>query len=496
MKLAIVLLTLVFASQLNAQNNNPPDSNQQKYLAELKIAGKQFTQNFYPNYAAIHSLPEKPFVSKIDSVRDQFISILNKYKKNLSESYARNQATEIKYYFDKLLVDYLLNHDTYVGKTSSTPSGIPARLKTNLVDFNNPELLANSDFTDYVKAFLYLQTTYELKKPVYKNQDNQHLTAVWNLIPQFFSNAQCRDFWRCDYLYNHIDNNGIKNIKPIYNNFRSACKDTNYLNKVSALYTEDSTGRQGHLVKTYKTIGPFNLDMHIFLPDSFLNGKKRPVIVCFHGGSWTEGKLDWFFSSCENYAKKGWVACAVEYRTYSRNGTLPFAAVMDARSAIRWLRKNADLYNIDTNRIVATGNSAGGHLVLTSALADKWNEKTDDLRFSSAPNVLLVNSGVYDLTDQGTAWIRKDLKDKTLAKEISPAYLVRKGTPPTLIIHGTNDGNVPYSSAKMFADEMTRAGNNLEFQTLNGAGHFIWYDPKYSSEVSKLRNSFLTKLGY
>jgi hypothetical protein len=36
----------------------------------------------------------------------------------------------------------------------------------------------------------------------------------------------------------------------------------------------------------------------------------------------------------------------------------------------------------------------------------------------------------------------------------------------------------------------------IEFQSLKGAGHFIWYDPKYSSEVSRLRSEFLTKLGY
>lgn len=69
------------------------------------------------------------------------------------------------------------------------------------------------------------------------------------------------------------------------------------------------------------------------------------------------------------------MACAVEYRTYNRHGTLPFDAVMDAKSAIRWLRQNANKYNIDTNKIVASGNSAGGHLILCTALADKWNEK-------------------------------------------------------------------------------------------------------------------------
>ena len=101
------------------------------------------------------------------------------------------------------------------------------------------------------------------------------------------------------------------------------------------------------------------------------------------------------------------------------------------------------------------------------------------------------------MTDQNTAWIRKDLKDKNLVKEISPDYLIKKNLPPTLIIHGTDDQNVPYSSAQKFVTEMIKAGNSsIEFQSLKGAGHFIWFDPKYSPEVSKLRSGFLTKLGY
>jgi acetyl esterase/lipase len=264
---------------------------------------------------------------------------------------------------------------------------------------------------------------------------------------------------------------------------------------VADIYSANATDRRGHLVKTYKTVGVFTLDLHLFLPDSLMSGPKRPVKIYFHGGSWSEGKPDWFFDACRDDSKKGWVACAVEYRTYGRQGTLPFAAVMDAKSAIRWLRQHADEYHIDTAKIVASGNSAGGHLVLCTALADNWNEKTDDLRFSSVPNVLLVNAGVYDLTDRNTAWIRKDLKNKNLVKEISPVYLINKSLPPTLLIHGTEDGNVPYSMAKKFADEMTNS-SKIELRTLKGAGHFIWFDPNFAPEVWRLRTEFLNRWSY
>jgi acetyl esterase/lipase len=186
----------------------------------------------------------------------------------------------------------------------------------------------------------------------------------------------------------------------------------------------------------------------------------------------------------------------VEYRIYEREGTLPFEAVKDARSAIRWLRQHAATYRIDPDRIVASGNSAGGHLVLCCALADRWNEKTDDLHYSPVPNVLMVTSGVYDLTDQKTEFFRRTIKDKSLFKTISPDFLVRKNIPPTLLIHATGDGNVPFDSAKRFASAMQQAGNSIEFQVIDGNDHFLWFDPKYAAQVGQIRKDFLLKMGY
>ncbi len=498
MRTGFILTCLLCLNQSQAQETNrAQDSTRLIYLNELKRIGKEFAGDFYPNYSQFYLLPENNFITKIDSVRNIFNNLLASYKSKFDISYFLEQQAEIKYYFDKLLLDYPLNHDNYIGQTSASISTIPQKLTDNLPDFNEPGLLTNSDFTNYVKSFFAYQIHYELKKTIYTNSDNQQLEAVWKLIPRFVSNPTCITFWQFHYLYNHIENNGIKNIKAVYDNFTSTCTDTAYLNKIYSVYYNESNGRQRHVIKTYKTVGPFTLDLHVFLPDDIKKGPARPSIVFFHGGSWSEGKPDWFFDACESYTKKGWVAFAVEYRTYGRHGTLPFDAVMDAKSAVRWVRQHAHELNIDTGKIVASGNSAGGHLVLCAALADKWNERSDDLTFSPVPNVLLINSGVYDLTDVNNAWISKDLKDKNLVKEISPNYLIQKNLPPTLIIHGTNDQNVSYSTAETFVTEMKKVGNRMiDFKTLHGAEHFIWYSPIYSHSVLNLRNEFLNKMGY
>ena len=496
-KLIVAIILVSYAGVTSGQNNKN-SSVKDSYLAEQRVIGNSFAGFFYSNYSKIHSLTEKEFVLKIDSVRDRFEELLQKHAKQLDAEFVSNQELEIKYYFDKILLDYPNNHDTYyqTDKKTSLSKAISKRLKDNLKDFNKPELLSNADFKEYVRAHIYHLTSKELLAHDDKYADNKMLNIVWRIIPSIISNDSCREFWQSEYLFSHIENNGIKDTETILNYFRLSCRNDSLLKRINKIYSEDSVARQGHITEIYKSVNGTNLDLHIFLPDSTQYKGKRPVYVYFHGGSWSEGKPDFGFSSCKSYSEKGWVGVAVEYRTVSRHNSLPFESVMDARSSIRWLRKNAGLYNIDTTRIAATGNSAGGHLVLATALADKWNESTDNLLISPTPNVLLVNAGVYDLTIDNTKWITKNLKNKELVKQISPNHLEKKNMPPLLMIHGTNDQSCPYWTAKQFKDELEKTNGTFEFNQLDGAGHFIWYDPKYTGQISKWRKDFLLKLGY
>lgn len=474
------------------------DSLKNQYLAELRTTGRTFSSWFYPNRDKLYALPENTFVFKIDSARQKFTALLENYiakDKNADAAYIKSEQEGIHYFFDKFILDYPYFHEMQSGKKTSLTPAVQKRLNKNLADFNKPELLSNIDFKNYVDGFLHEKTNAELKKPFYKTMDNQRLNSVLHVIPIYFTNPTCKSYWEYIYLLGHLDDWGVKNTDKAVQSFLATCTDTSLTNKLNEMYLNAIKERSDHLVKTYKKVGSFDLDIHLFLPDS--GTAKRPVIVYFSGGSWTKGSPEWSFYSCRNYAKKGWVAAAVEYRIADRHGTTPFEAVMDARSAIRWLRMHATEYNIDTNRIVASGNSAGGHLVLATALAEKWNERSDDLRYSPSPNLLLVNSGVYDLFGDGTpTWISKPLKDKNTVKEISPVHLIRKGLPPMLLLHGTADQSVPYATAVLFESEMKKIGNDFEFHTLEGAPHEIWFDRRFTPTVVKLREEFLKKYGY
>lgn len=494
----IICLVLFSLSNYAQVHKTTKDSAYEKHLSEQEALNHSFSKYFYGNFVKIYSFDEAEFVNVIDSLRENYTKLLTLFEKEnpgFSKSEIFKESKDIQYTFDKILVEYPYYHKRYTGENKT----INENLGRNLSDFNNPELLNINSYVEYIKAFLYHQSKIELEKEKYNQLDNQQLNATLNLIPEYFSNRTVIDYLNYYYLNNHIDNFGIKNINNPYKDFITNCKDTTYINKIKSLYTEEANGRKDHLIKTYKTVDNYNLEIHLFLPENDNQQKRRPVIVYFNGGSWSEGKPDWSFPACQSFANKGWVAVTVEYRLAYRQGTLPFEAVMDAKSAIRWLRQHADEYDIDVNKIVASGNSAGGHLVLASAMVENWNEKTDDLKFSSVPNVLMVNSGVYDLADDNTSWIRQGLRnrnqDENLVKEISPNDLIKKGLPPTLIIHGTNDRNVPFSTAKEFVDKMKLEENDIEFNQIEGAGHFIWWG-RYAKRVSEIRSDFLNKLGY
>lgn len=68
----------------------------------------------------------------------------------------------------------------------------------------------------------------------------------------------------------------------------------------------------------------------------------------------------------------------------------------DVRSAMRWLREHADALRIDPDKIVVSGQSAGGQLAWATALFDEINEQTDNLNISTMPNVMVLYSSNYN----------------------------------------------------------------------------------------------------
>lgn len=218
----------------------------------------------------------------------------------------------------------------------------------------------------------------------------------------------------------------------------------------------------------YKKIGNTSLKIDIFLPPTENAKEKKTAIVFFFGGGWVSGKTSQFHQQAADLANKGIVCFCADYRVKKKHKTTPFEAVSDAKSAIRWVRKNADTWNIDQNKIIASGGSAGGHLAACTSLIEGNETKGEDLLISSKPNALILFNPVLDTTSKGYGSSHFNKKNQT---KISPCHNIQKGNPPTLLMHGTADKIVPFENAKRFQKLMKKARNTCTLISYTGEDH-------------------------
>ena len=138
-------------------------------------------------------------------------------------------------------------------------------------------------------------------------------------------------------------------------------------------------------------------------------GKKKhnnPAIVFFFGGGWNSGSPKQFEPQAKYLAKYGMSVVLADYRTKNNAGTTPKEALMDAKSAMRFLKINAISLGIDPEKILAGGGSAGGHLAAATAFCGNINHPKDDLSVSSVPKALILFNPVIDNSLEGYGFNR------------------------------------------------------------------------------------------
>ncbi|CAM1357613.1 alpha/beta hydrolase family protein [Tenacibaculum halocynthiae] len=491
----VKLIVILFIILLQSCKNVDFEKNKKHYLEKQTEFAIPMWNYIKGNSYQLNILNQNIFTQKIDSLQLIFTSYLNKNKGKLDQKTFNEETVLIKLAFDKLILEYPELHKRYTGKNIVLSKKNQSKLNKNIKVFNDTTFFLTKDLKDYVASYIRIEANKKLENSVFGKSDNQQLQADLSVIDEVFTTTKISDFWKHKYIKHHINNLGIKNINKIYSSFMMTCKTAEYKENISKLYTSHKKERENHSIETYKEVDGFKLELHLFLPNKEKFKGNRPTIVQFHGGSWSEGKPDWFFSTAEEYAKQGWVVAVVEYRIKGKQNTYPFEAVKDAKSSIRWIRENSEVYNIDVNKIIATGNSAGGHLSLAISLANNWNEKSDNLKTSAMPNVIVVNSGVYDLTTNSNRWIVEKKLNKDVVKEISPNHLLKKSKVKMLLIHGDKDKNCHYETAQYFYKQMSVLGNDIQFYTVKDADHWIWFG-KHSKEVSKVTREYLRKLNF
>jgi acetyl esterase/lipase len=217
-----------------------------------------------------------------------------------------------------------------------------------------------------------------------------------------------------------------------------------------------------------------------------------PALVFIHSGSWIVGTRQEFDYVAQQAAEKGYVAVTVDYRlTYdleNEKTTSPFPCqIYDVKCAVRWLRANAQKYNIDSNHIGAFGFSAGAHLALLLALtkpSDRLEGDVGNAGFSSAvqaavscggPTSLITFPPNHDLIRFLGGTIQEVPEQYARA---SPVAYVRKDSPPVLLLQGDKDDEVPLDQAMLLDSRMKQAGASHVFIIKKGAGHQSFHTDK------------------
>jgi acetyl esterase/lipase len=243
----------------------------------------------------------------------------------------------------------------------------------------------------------------------------------------------------------------------------------------------------------YKEIDGVSLEMTMYKPQVSSN-VRLPAIVFFFGGGWVGGDPSHFELQAEYLATRGMVAFCPDYRTQSRHSTTPFESVMDAKSAIRYLKTHSYELGIDSGKIVASGGSDGGHLAACTAVIKNINETTDDLSVSSVPRELVLFNPVLDTGKKGYG--REKLDGREF--ELSPVHHITASVPTTLIMHGMADKTVPYENAVRFNYLMKQQGNKSVLVNYKKQDHgFFNYSksPKYFKKTLSKTEIFLEENG-
>ncbi len=250
---------------------------------------------------------------------------------------------------------------------------------------------------------------------------------------------------------------------------------------------------------TYLTAGNVELKLDVHRRRGVTG--PQPAVIYIHGGGWIGGSKGGAVSLLLPWFEMGFTIVNVEYRLL-RAAPAP-AAVADCLCALRWVATRAQNYGIDTNRLVVSGESAGGHLALTTAMIPESAGMDSQCPGAPLPKIAAVINfyGITDVADlldgpnqrsYAVSWIGPGEDRQELARRVSPLTYVRPGLPPILTIQGDADPIVPYSHSVRLQEALAKADVPHELVTIPGGKHGMFTGDEYVRIYAQVR-AFLAK---
>tara|TARA_B100000212_G_scaffold130214_1_gene97625 strand:+ start:306 stop:1196 length:891 start_codon:yes stop_codon:yes gene_type:complete len=244
-------------------------------------------------------------------------------------------------------------------------------------------------------------------------------------------------------------------------------------------------------VHVYKKVGDSGREMEIFFPKNHAPATTAvPGIIMFHGGGWGGGHRKQFRSLCHYFSTRGLVAATVTYQLATKAGVNKVkgtksrkrVCITDAKSAIRWYKQNADKLGIDSNRIIAGGGSAGGHISLLATTNPGLNDPADPREYDATVAAYLLFNPALGADDA---------KDP----EVDFLQHLKADFQPAIVFFGSEDnwmkkGWVP-ASAKM----KSLGIKSTDLRIAEGMGHGFFNRQPWADITLVAADNFLKELG-
>ena len=285
---------------------------------------------------------------------------------------------------------------------------------------------------------------------------------------------------------------------------------------VSAFGQESRYCKETH---TFKTVGDCAIRADVYLPPG---GRRRPLILWIHGGALIMGhRRNIHPDQLERYIGAGYVVVSIDYRL-APEAKLK-AIIEDVQDAFRWVReKGLKQFDIDPDRLAVIGHSAGGYLALMTGfvvrprpkaivsfygygdIAGPWSSRPDPF-YSKQPPVSKeeayrvvggpVISGTpgphqrfrfYLYCRQNGFWPKEVAghdpdTDPQALDRFCPVRNITAEYPPTLLLHGDKDTDVPYEQSVLMAKKLSGAGVKHELITIPDGQH--GFDARFQDPV-------------
>jgi acetyl esterase/lipase len=239
----------------------------------------------------------------------------------------------------------------------------------------------------------------------------------------------------------------------------------------------------------YRVNGAQELRLHAFDAKNRADDSPAPALLLLHGGRWLYGGPEEYYPQCEYFSARGFSCFSAQYRLGANNRPDVRGALSDVQAALQYLIDHADELHIDPLRIAVGGASAGGHL---AAALGAGLPLTPGAAASTAPRpaAQILYNPMLDLAP-GTP-------DHHLVKEyweaVSPLHHIDSAVPPSLILVGSNDPEVPVATAEAFCTAVEQAGGVCEIALYEGQGHGFFHTPPYLENTNERILQFLDGL--